>query len=188
MGGLAGYKQYLHRQIGSYLAEHIQMPPLAVVLIATITSKATGPGSLRPGEQEEEQEALAGTLELSFNPATRSTYLTLNPPKTCSYLCNMAVAPEFRRRGYGATLLKAAESFAALAGKDDIYLHVRSDPSHGPALASPSANVAVRKVRPSLRCPCQAGRDSRQATKNRLPAVIDPPAMRCIFLYRNVVA
>jgi GNAT superfamily N-acetyltransferase len=37
----------------------------------------------------------------------------------------MAVAPDLRRQGYGALLLKAAESFAALAKKNEIYLHVR---------------------------------------------------------------
>ena len=38
---------------------------------------------------------------------------------------NMAVAPDLRRKGYGALLLKAAESFAAIPNKEDIFLHVR---------------------------------------------------------------
>ena len=44
----------------------------------------------------------------------------------CGFLVNMAVAQEQRRQGYGAMLLKTAESFAALANKEAIYLHVRS--------------------------------------------------------------
>lgn len=43
----------------------------------------------------------------------------------CAYLCNMAVTPDWRRHGYGLHLLSAAEMVAQLAGKQEIYLHVR---------------------------------------------------------------
>lgn len=43
----------------------------------------------------------------------------------CAYVCNMAVAPEHRRRGYGLLLLEAAEEVARLGGQRDVYLHLR---------------------------------------------------------------
>lgn len=44
----------------------------------------------------------------------------------CAYICNMAVDERFRRRGYGAALLAAAESVARLGGQREVYLHLRS--------------------------------------------------------------
>lgn len=44
----------------------------------------------------------------------------------CAYVCNMAVNPEYRRRGYGLLLLEAAEEIARLGGQRDLYLHLRS--------------------------------------------------------------
>lgn len=41
------------------------------------------------------------------------------------YLCNMAVDPRHRGRGYGAALLQAAEQLVASLGETEIYLHVR---------------------------------------------------------------
>ena len=46
-------------------------------------------------------------------------------PQECAYICNMAVAPEHRRRGYGLLLLEAAEEIARLGGQRDMYLHLR---------------------------------------------------------------
>ena len=43
----------------------------------------------------------------------------------CAYVCNMAVNPEYRRRGYGLLLLEAAEEIARLGGQRDLYLHLR---------------------------------------------------------------
>ncbi|KAK9843117.1 hypothetical protein WJX74_007218 [Apatococcus lobatus] len=68
---------------------------------------------------------LVGTVELSFSASTRTQQLLLNPPRECAYLCNMAVTPDWRRQGYGMQLLRAAEMVAQLAGKQEIYLHVR---------------------------------------------------------------
>jgi hypothetical protein len=43
----------------------------------------------------------------------------------CAYVCNMAVAPEVRRRGFGLLLLRAAEEVARLGSQRDVYLHLR---------------------------------------------------------------
>ncbi|KAK9862860.1 hypothetical protein WJX84_009094 [Apatococcus fuscideae] len=68
---------------------------------------------------------LVGCVELSFSATTRTPRLLLNPPRDCAYLCNMAVDPGWRRQGYGIHLLRAAELVAQLAGKQEIYLHLR---------------------------------------------------------------
>ena len=51
----------------------------------------------------------------------------LQPLQECAYICNMAVAPEHRRKGYGLLLLEAAEEIARLGGQRDLYLHLRYD-------------------------------------------------------------
>ena len=48
----------------------------------------------------------------------------------CAYICNMAVDPAHRRRGYGLLLLEAAEEVARLGGQRDLYLHLRCARSH----------------------------------------------------------
>ena len=50
-----------------------------------------------------------------------------------AYLCNMAVAESFQRRGYGTLLLKAAEQVVQLAGFRRVYLHVRCMPQSPPS-------------------------------------------------------
>ena len=42
-----------------------------------------------------------------------------------AYLCNMAVAPGFRRRNIGSLILDAAEEVVHLAGYRSVYLHLR---------------------------------------------------------------
>lgn len=54
--------------------------------------------------------------------ATKSDHALM---QDCAYLCNMAVDPEWRRQGYGQHLLHVAELAAGIAGKQEIYLHVR---------------------------------------------------------------
>ncbi|PNH10050.1 hypothetical protein TSOC_003239 [Tetrabaena socialis] len=47
----------------------------------------------------------------------------------CGYLCNMAVAPDFRRRGVASRLLEAAEEVAGGVMRErDLYLHLRFKP------------------------------------------------------------
>lgn len=53
---------------------------------------------------------------------------TIPPLQGCSYLCNMAVGPEFRKRGIGLAMLAAAEQLAQQLGERDIYLHIRCGP------------------------------------------------------------
>lgn len=44
----------------------------------------------------------------------------------CSYLCNMAVSIDFRRKGVATQLLSAAEELAATVMEEDaMYLHLR---------------------------------------------------------------
>jgi len=142
MGGLSQFQTFLQRQIGSYLVQHMNLPPLAVVLVAVIVpcgaddctedfsgaldgGEAGHPPSLYSPEIPSAQEQIVGTVELSFSHKTRTQYLTLNPPKDCAYLCNMAVAEPMRGRGFGAHLLAAAEEFARVAGRSEVFLHVR---------------------------------------------------------------
>ncbi|KAK9906439.1 hypothetical protein WJX75_001880 [Coccomyxa subellipsoidea] len=72
-----------------------------------------------------EEGVLVGTVEVSVAASTRTRFLTLNAPEECAYVCNMAVSPEYRRRGYGLLLLEAAEEIARLGGQRDLYLHLR---------------------------------------------------------------
>jgi GNAT superfamily N-acetyltransferase len=70
---------------------------------------------------------LVATGEVSFDPSTRSQYLTLNPPAGCAYICNCAVDPAWRRRGVASALMRALEEAAAIAGGEG-----RGAPAAGP--------------------------------------------------------
>ena len=76
---------------------------------------------------------LAGSVEVSFSPSTRTRSLTLNPPDDAAYLCNMAVHPSLRGRGVGRALLAAAADAARVAGASDLFLHLRLQDAGGPA-------------------------------------------------------
>lgn len=43
----------------------------------------------------------------------------------CGYLCNMAVAEDYQRRGFGMALLRALERTAEIVRQPDVYLHLR---------------------------------------------------------------
>lgn len=68
---------------------------------------------------------LVGSVELSFSKSTRSNELTLTPPADRPYLCNFAVAEEWRGQGIGSKLLAASEELVATVGETSIYLHLR---------------------------------------------------------------
>lgn len=120
MGYMNTYKKFLRGQIGEYLSNHVLLLPKTVILVGIL--KTIGP-------EAEEHQTLVGTVEVSFHQSTRSKYLTLNPPQDMPYLCNMAVEPQYRRRGYGAMLLDAAENAVLGTGYKSVYLHVRhADP------------------------------------------------------------
>jgi hypothetical protein len=46
-------------------------------------------------------------------------------PQDRPYLCNMAIDPQQRNRGYGTALLQAAETLVSQLGESEIYLHLR---------------------------------------------------------------
>lgn len=121
MGYLNAYKKFLRNQIGEYLSNHVLLLPKTVILVGIV--KTVGSSG------EEEHQTLVGTVEVSFDASTRSKHLTLNPPPDMPYLCNMAVEPDYRRRGFGAMLLEAAEAAVIRTGYRSMYLHVRhADP------------------------------------------------------------
>lgn len=74
---------------------------------------ATGGGVPAPWEAPSVAASpplLAGTVEVSFSPTTRSAYLTLNPPDRCAYMCNLTVDPLVRRQGVAKALVAAGVS------------------------------------------------------------------------------
>lgn len=120
MGYIHAYKKFLRNQIGEYLSNHVLLLPKTVILVGIIK---------RIGPEGEEHQTLVGTVEVSFDASTRSKHVTLNPPPDMPYLCNMAVEPDYRRRGFGAMLLEAAEAAVLRTGYKSMYLHVRhADP------------------------------------------------------------
>lgn len=124
MGYMSVYKKFLRNQIGEYLNNHVRLLPKTVILVG-IASRRNGDGT--------REDVLAGTVEISFSPSTRTKHLTLNPPPDMPYLCNMAVQPEQRGKGYGRLLLDAAEQLILSTGYTCVFLHVRhADP---PALS-----------------------------------------------------
>ena len=48
MGGLGGYRKYTSIQIGNYLKEHMNMPPLAVVLVGILSEPMCASRGLTP--------------------------------------------------------------------------------------------------------------------------------------------
>lgn len=100
--------------IKQYLLERRSLMPHAVTLI----------GFYR-GEEEEEQ--LAGTVEVSFDKrGANASPPTPTPPKNYPYICNMTVEKSLRRRGIGWHLLKASEELISNMGcSRNVYLHCR---------------------------------------------------------------
>jgi len=138
--GIAPYGRFVRRRIGAYLEEHIALPPKALVLTAVVEGGAAGAAAASNGGGAPEASssssesatssgadgssssstsgrALVGTAEISFDPSTRSAYFTLNPPTEGAFVCNMAVAPGWRRRGVATQLMRAVEEVAgSIAG------------------------------------------------------------------------
>jgi len=122
--GVEPYRRFVRRNIVAYLEARLALPPRALVLVALqmppLASADDAPAPVAPPPP-----AVVGSAEVSLDAATRSAYLTLNPPPSASYLCNMAVLPSSRRARIGSRLLAAAEAVAADAGSTEMCLHLR---------------------------------------------------------------
>lgn len=89
-------------------------------------------GKLFPNENEQPDwlkpntdSRIIATAALSFHSDSREQFATLPPPENAAYLCNIAVDPTFRRKGYARTMLAACEKIASSKGFTELYLHLR---------------------------------------------------------------
>lgn len=112
-----GYVKFLAFLVKQYLVDRRALMPHTVTLV----------GYYRGEEGSEEEEDLAGTVELSFDErGANSSPPTPIPPKNCPYICNMTVKKHLRRRGIGWHLLKASEELISLMSSSrEVYLHCR---------------------------------------------------------------
>ncbi|KAL4859982.1 hypothetical protein ACK3TF_000213 [Chlorella vulgaris] len=100
-----------------------QQPAVGRGTQPALDSMASSSGSSSSSEDEAlgalfvSGSQLVGVVELSFSASTRSKYLTLTPPEDRPYLCNMAIDPQQRNRGYGTALLQAAETLVSQLGE-----------------------------------------------------------------------
>ena len=143
---LAPFAKLLRRRVAAYLEEHARLPPKALVLTAVVVGRGEERGAAEEGASIGSSSSstngssgssngggsssggagvLVGTGEVSFDPSTRSAYVTLNPPAKCAYVCNVATAPAWRRRGVATHIMAALEAAAALAGESEAFLHLR---------------------------------------------------------------
>ncbi|KAJ6721414.1 ACYL-COA N-ACYLTRANSFERASES (NAT) SUPERFAMILY PROTEIN [Salix viminalis] len=118
-----GYVSLVCYFVQQYLIERRAAIPHAVTLIGFYKGKQDTKG----GEEEEDLEELAGTVEVCFDKRGASASPpTPTPPKNAPYICNMAVKQSHRRRGIGWNLLKASEVLISeMSSMRDVYLHCR---------------------------------------------------------------
>ncbi|KAI5078778.1 hypothetical protein GOP47_0006449 [Adiantum capillus-veneris] len=122
MWGPLTYRPVLAWILSSYLRERQACLPNAVTLV----------GLYKPCEEAMANEQLArkwwlaGAVEISFNAGGKPKDMQAPlPPEDAPFLSNMAVLKNFRRRGIGRELLKAAEELALEMGGTEMYLHCR---------------------------------------------------------------
>ncbi|BDA46449.1 hypothetical protein COCOBI_08-5420 [Coccomyxa sp. Obi] len=137
---------------------------------------ATGGEELRQAAEAScsgagEEGTLVGTVEVSVAASTRTRFLTLNAPEECAYVCNMAVNPEYRRRGYGLLLLEAAEEIARLGGQRDLYLHLRFQDKPAQALYQRAGYSVYKQDNPFV---VLLGQDRRYLMHKRLTPGLTP--------------
>ncbi|GAV91302.1 Acetyltransf_1 domain-containing protein [Cephalotus follicularis] len=113
-----GYESFLRFLVKQYLIERRCVIPHAVTLLGFYRGK---------GEIKEEDEELAGTVEICFDKrGAIASPPTPTPPKNSPYICNMTVKKELRRKGIGWNLLKASEELITqISYSTDVYLHCR---------------------------------------------------------------
>ncbi|MEM9537122.1 MAG: GNAT family N-acetyltransferase [Cyanobacteria bacterium P01_E01_bin.45] len=70
-------------------------------------------------------DELVGTLEIGMRRTSSPSQANYSTDKTRSpYIANLAVLPDWRRKGIASKLLLGAEGIAATWGSDRIFLHV----------------------------------------------------------------
>ncbi|KAJ6689441.1 hypothetical protein OIU85_005807 [Salix viminalis] len=118
-----GYVSLLRYLVKQYLIERRAAMPHAVTLIGFYKAKQ----EMDAGEEMEDVEELAGTVEVCFDKRGANTSPpTPTSPKNAPYICNMAVKGSLRRRGIGWNLLKASEELISqMSSMQDVYLHCR---------------------------------------------------------------
>uniref|UniRef100_A0A6M2E5Q9 N-acetyltransferase domain-containing protein n=1 Tax=Populus davidiana TaxID=266767 RepID=A0A6M2E5Q9_9ROSI len=118
-----GYVSLLRYLVKQYLIERRAAMPHAVTLIGFYKGKQ----EMNTGEEKEDLEELAGTVEVCFDKRGANTSPpTPTSPKNAPYICNMAVKQSLRRRGIGWNLLKASEELISqMSSVRDVYLHCR---------------------------------------------------------------
>lgn len=107
------------REIREYVHEMLQSPPDGVMLVARLTP--TDVSEMQFGKTS----LVVGLAALSFNSATREQMPTLQPPDKAAYLSNIAIEPQYRRKGIASALLKVCEQITQDALLDRLYLHAR---------------------------------------------------------------
>ncbi|KAF2302473.1 hypothetical protein GH714_036487 [Hevea brasiliensis] len=119
-----GYVSLLMFLVKQYLIERRAVMPHAVTLVGFYKGKQESNGD---GEEEEQGEELAGTVEVCFDKrGANASPPTPTPPKNSPYVCNMTVKEPLRRRGIGWNLLKASEELISqMSCIREVYLHCR---------------------------------------------------------------
>jgi hypothetical protein len=65
------------------------MLPKALVLTAVLQGPQAEGAVQGVSSEQQVVPQVVGSAEVSFDRSTHSSYLTLNPPTRCAYLCNM---------------------------------------------------------------------------------------------------
>jgi ribosomal protein S18 acetylase RimI-like enzyme len=113
-------------------------------------TNSTAAMAKEPSPSSLQNAIVLGVVELSFSETTRSKYLTLNSPTDRSYLCNMAILSEQRKKGFGKILLDAAEQLAVVLGEREVWLHLRLKDDDTAGMLYRGAGYKVVKEDPFL--------------------------------------
>lgn len=125
MGGLLTYRPLLSLTVKQYVRERRAALPQAVTLVGLYAPAEDNPSMGLMDDRWSGNWIVAGTVELSFCVTGHPYLPNPPPPPNAPYICNMAVSRDYRRRGLGRQMLKAAEDLAMTKGYQDMYLHCR---------------------------------------------------------------